>query len=213
MQLNEPRSYIYLDTAGIDSLFSQTVDRLETSRKNSAENNNRAKVSAGASLGKALSMLFGAKLDAEAEFSRKNADEVTSSFTPEQKLTNLREYLASIDTDSRHDDIAVASRIARAAGTSVLVAFRDEFVLPQFELGGGGVSQVNEDLALELISKDRQIQMVASLSNFPRLEGGKMPRYSNDAYRLTDGRATLSVFGLVRSVGGSLLMKPYAIWE
>jgi hypothetical protein len=215
MQLYGPTPFIYLDSSGIDSLFAQTVKRLETSRTEKSEGSKSAKVTGSASLSNLWSALFGAKVEAGGDFSRKSGQEITSTFTVEQKLTSLLNYLQAVDTDLRHSDIKVAARLAISDHISIMLYFRDEFLLPQFASGGGGVSQVNEDEALELISTTETVSMVASLTKFTRLADGKMPRLSHEALRFSksEGRTFLGVFGSLRSANNGLIMKPYAIWE
>jgi hypothetical protein len=57
--------------------------------------------------------------------------------------------------------------------------------MPQFARGGGGVEKVNRDGAILCEIAERfspaKIVMVASLSKFPRLGGGRLSRLSHDA--------------------------------
>lgn len=223
--MSEPYAYIYFDTDGVESLYAQTVDRLETEFVQTRERGGSGKITGKAGLGKLLSALLGVDIAAEAEASllRKHIDAVKSSLAPEHKLHSLLSYLDKNEA-SFSRDLAQAAYAAIEGGPPVFVACTARFDMPQFRDSPDPVSIVNQVKAVlfeigdpPALTGDRlpardtydhadqyfsrkahpRIVMSASLNKFSRLSGFMGP-ISHDAiyFRACGGRdVPLNVFG------------------
>jgi hypothetical protein len=181
-QPDSPYAYIYLDGPGIDGLFSQITERLETGFKETTERGKRGKVSGSIGFSKALAALLKGELSAEGELSKKSVEEATSMLTTEQKLRNLQIYLSKSEKSTFFVDLSLARGAARSKNAAVFISLSSVYCkVPQFMPGGGGVQQVNEDGAvlLKVGADPESIPMAASLTKMPRtakgLMGGRRP--------------------------------------
>jgi len=92
--------------------------------------------------------------------------------------------------------------------------------MPQFARGGGSVEKVDRDGAILCEIAERfspaKIVMVASLSKFPRLGGGRLSRLSHDAINFASHGSKdvrLHVFGSMMPLSAATFqIKPYTIW-
>src|SRR5438105_2541037 len=133
IEYRAPLTYIYLDHKGIDSLFAQTTDRLETQFVTEKERNREGKVGLAA----AFKALFFANANASAEFSAsgRRMEQVTAMLTVEQKLEGLIRYLNRIENDKYFDDIQQAVSQCSQQKMAVFINIETEFDLPQFYWG------------------------------------------------------------------------------
>ena len=95
-----PRPFIYLDREGIDSLYAQTVDRVETEFTQSLEKDRANKVAGKFGFGQLLATLFGlseATVEAERSHANKNMEQAKYSLTTEQKIISLVDFLDSLE--------------------------------------------------------------------------------------------------------------------
>jgi hypothetical protein len=217
---SQPHVFVYLDTNGIESLFAQTVDRIETEIRTSLEEGRDNKVGGKLGLGKAIAVLLGIELGASLETSKasKKLEEAKLSLATEHKLARLQQYLR--ESNNLDKNLSDAIKRANQVKKSVFIDVEDLFDMPQFARGGGGVEKVNRDGAILCEVVDRfspaKIVMVASLSKFPRLGGGRLNRLSHDAINFASygGKdVRLHIFGSMLSLGtGTFQVKPYAIW-
>ncbi len=67
---SQPHVFMYLDMNGIESLFAQTVDRIETEIRTSLEQGTDNKTGGKFGLGKAIAVLLGVELGANLETSK-----------------------------------------------------------------------------------------------------------------------------------------------
>src|SRR5713226_10229355 len=94
-----PRTFMYLDAEGIDSLYAQTVDRIELEFTQTRKNERRGQVGLKAAFGSTVTGLLalkevsgGTKLGA----SREQIDEAKLHLTAERNMSNLIDYLAKL---------------------------------------------------------------------------------------------------------------------
>jgi hypothetical protein len=216
---NQPNVFWYLDRDGIESLFAQTVDRVETEIRESAEQSVTKKGGAKLGLGKAIAALLGLEVGAELEASNANKrlQETKSALTVEHKLARLREYLS--DSNNLEDNLATAVTKASQADASVFVDVYEPFDAPQFTRSGG-VIEINRDGAIVFEINERfgavRIVMSSGLSKYPSAAGGRLSPVSHAAlhFRGFGGKnVPLHVFGYIRSITSETFqIKPFAIW-
>lgn len=226
-----PRQFIYLDEQGIKSLFAQTVEGVETARKETTHRNLGAKISGKLSFKQALLTMLGlpeAELKSELEGTRQRGLEISTELSTEHILFRLIENLPT------HEDTPVFGSFAEAAakisGTTneTYVSVVDEFDAPQF-IFGKGVSDVNKCGALILekniggyshnynddyFKHNNRITLLASISKFPRVRE-KLGHTSHEGiyFRAYEGKKIpLGVFGSIREIPKAFQVKPFAIW-
>ena len=213
--------YIYLDKDGIESLFAQTSQRLETELKEISETSRNEKVGGKLGIGKALAVLLGIEIGVDAETSkgRKGVEEITSSLAIEQKLVRLQNYLSA--SSSLSSDLVTAMDKSLLANEPAFFQCLEEFDLPQFYGGKDGVGEANADGGIIFKARIKHLPttkviMTASLTKFPRVSGGTLGNTSHEAmhFRGMKGRGLpLRVFGYLKPLGKEVFqIKPYAIW-
>ncbi len=225
-----PLVYIYLDTKGIESLYAQTIDRLEVELVRSHSSEGRGGAGFSVSLGNLLSALVGlkeVKAQTKLESIRIKAEQAKTRLTAEHKLDRLSDYL--VKTKNIFDKLQDAAQNASEAGKVVYFRAVESFDAPDFYPGGGGVREVNSSKAVVFTirpqydpsdsyfkSEPFHFLMSASLDNFTRVRGN-MGATSHDAitFRGFSGkRIPLGVFGyLIRHSALAFQIKPYAIWH
>lgn len=215
----DPDVYIYLDRDGIESLFAQTVDRVEVEIRQSTENAANEKAGAQIGLGKALAALLGIEIGARVEASKasKQLQEAKLALAVEHKLTRLQHHLH--ESGTLITELAPAMDKSSQRTATLFVNLHESFDLPQFA-SGKGTEQANKDGAILFEIAGRQgkwkVVMSASLSKFPTAANGRLGRVSHLAIHFQGslGRGVpLHVFGYILSLGnGVYQIKPYAIW-
>lgn len=228
-----PRMYIYLDSDGIDSLYAQTVDRLETEFTQSQERDKSGKLKANIGIGKLLGIMLGlVEVGAETEvsISGKQINEAKMRFTLEQKLSALTKYLENLTGTEFFENLTKAAIQAKEQGEGVFIRVAEKFNMPQF-YQADGVESVNRDQSISFVigqsDTDHEYAdtyfkktqytflMMASLGKTIR-SSGNMRQTGHDAvyFRAFKGRnVPLNVFGyLIPLSEYTYQIKPYAIW-
>lgn len=229
--------YIYLDEAGINSLFAQTTDRLETERSETRKKAKSESLVAKLGIGAPLAFLQLLKADFQAKTENSNGSDESSKsiLTPEQKLRRLIEYLQGEPHDQLITDISVATHSAVGASRPVFLLTTTTFDLPQF-YSEEGFASVNDtqtvlwrrptakeggwDTFSSFVSsmedgRDTKIIMTTSLHKHPSAYDGKLGRTSHDAvmFRALKGMdVPVSIFGLLSHLPDGFHIKPFAIW-
>jgi hypothetical protein len=220
--IDQPDVYLYLDVPGIESLFAQTVDRVETefteSRKKGSKDSAGVKLGIGKAIATLLGLEAGAKLDTEK--TRSNLQSMKSTLTVENKLSRLLEYLVASDSLIRN--LAEAVGIAMERKSSVFLQCKAHFDMPQMLRWDGGIDLINEDGAVlfEMTShgKCKKVSMAASLAKFPRAREERLGRISHETLFFTGykGRnVPLNLFGSLRQIDVAETLcqiKPFALW-
>jgi len=227
-----PVEYIYLDGPGIESLYAQIVDDIETSRVKTTQKGVSAKVGAGLRLKNFLmSLVSGIEGEVTGEVSGSGSmtDQSTSMLAVEHKLARIRTFLSDKAKNMFFTGLGEASRHLQTVEGPVFVDIRDRFNAPQFYGGAQGVASVNADGYL-LLEKGgaadyshqddyykrttEELRLSASLS---KMRGGSiMGASSHEAVYLRGfaGRQIpLSVFGSLSGTSDYLHIKPFAIWR
>ena len=230
-----PVRFVYLDLHGIESLYSQTVDRVETSLLITKEKTAGRRIGLSLSLGKLLGNLIGVEPAVSADTTTEGKESRASSYNPtsENRLFSLIAHLSRHSPSSFFRSLRAAANAARHTQGSVFVSSRDKWDAPQFHPGQEGVRDVNNTGAVIFTfgqpsseayepSDDyfrhppTVIGMAASLINFPHVHAGRMTSTGHDAmlFRAHKGKAIpLAVFGQLTPLPEpSFQMKPYAIW-
>lgn len=226
--------YIYLDADGIDSLYAQTVDRLETEFTQSSERDKGGRIKANIGVGKLLGMMLGlGEVGAETELmmSGKRIEEAKMRFTLEQKLSALINYLKSLEGREFFEHLPQAAIQAKELGKGVFIRIAEKFNLPQF-FNGDGVTDINKDKSIAFSigpigvneheyadsyykKKEYTFLMTASLSKTTHSKD-YMSATGHDAiyFRRFGGKhVPINVFGYLIPLGKyTFQIKPYAIW-
>jgi hypothetical protein len=220
---DQPESYLYLDVFGIESLFAQTVDRVETefteSHKAGSKDGAGVKFGIGKGVAALLGFDAGAKLDTEK--TRSNLSSTKSILTVENKLARLITYLKA--SDDLASSLAAAIAGALDNKSSVFLKCWAEFDMPQMrQQHAGGIDLINQDGAalFEMTSPGRckKVSMAASLAKFPRARDERLGRISHEAlfFQGHKGRnVPLNLFGSLRQIAVAecqCQIKPYALW-
>lgn len=237
MEKKRPQSpvmYIYLDADGIDSLYAQTVDRLETEFTQSQERDKSGKVKANIGIGKLLGTMLGlVEVGAETELSigGKRIEEAKMRFTLEQKLSALMNYLKSLDGAEFFELLPQAAIQAKELGRGVFIKIAEKFNMPQYSQGDG-VSNINRDKSIAFSigpvgdnkheyddSYFKKVEytflMTTSLSKTTRSKEGMSVTGHDAMYfrRFRGKNVPLKVFGyLIPLSKYTYQIKPYAIW-
>jgi len=226
--------YIYLDADGIDSLYAQTVDRLETEFTQSQERDKSGKVKANIGIGKLLGTMLGlveAGAETELSISGKRIEEAKLRFTLEQKLSALMKYLKNLEGTEFFELLPHAAIRAKELGKGVFIKIAEKFNMPQYSQGDG-ISNMNRDRSIVFSigpvgdneheyddsyfkKAEYTFLMTASLSKTTRSKDG-MSGTGHDAiyFRQFGGKnVPLEVFGyLIPLSKYTYQIKPYAIW-
>lgn len=225
---------MYLDHDGIDSLYSQTVDRLEVELVQSQERGSAGRLTAKLGIGALLKQLTEIGTDAEVSIAGKQIRETKTKFRSEQKLSALVRVLSRSGNGVLFTDLASAAIVCADTSSIVYVQVFEKFNLPQFYCGSG-VDEVNRDKGVDFeigpMSRrgdsydhsDRYFKkkhyhffMFAGIGKFPRLTGEGMGRFSHEAFlfRAYQGKdVPLGVFGYLKHLTGlEYQIKPFAIW-
>jgi hypothetical protein len=214
-----PNAYLYLDSAGVESLFAQTVDRVEIELVESTKKTTEEKSSAKLGLGNALAALIGIKADAslEAAKAKTQLEQAKLGLTVEHKIARLQNYILA--TGYLTDDLASAVKRSKETNAKVYINVLHAFDMPQFAHRGGGVEQANDDGALEFeipSLSSAKVVMAASLAKFPSLASGRLGRLSHVVLHFggfQGKNVPLHVFGYIISLSAVVCqIKPYAIW-
>lgn len=228
-----PKMYIYLDTDGIDSLYAQTVDRLEIEFTQSHERDKSGKVKGNIGIGKLLGTIIGlADIGAETELSisGKQVNEAKMRFTLEQKLSALINYLEKLDGIEYFQQLSQAAIQVEKRNQGVFIKVSENFNMPQFFQGEDGVENVNRDQSIAFVigqtDSDHDFTdtyfkktqytflMMASLSKATRSRN-EMHQMGHDAmfFRMLKGKnVPLNVFGFLIPLSKyTYQIKPYAI--
>jgi hypothetical protein len=219
---DQPEVFLYLDKPGIESLFAQTVDRVETEFSESRKTGSKDSAGVKFGIGKAIAALLGleasAKLDTEK--TRSNLQLTKATLKVENKLERLLEYLAASDSLATTLPLAVAKAMDQNA--SVFLKCSAEFDMPQMAQHHGGIRAINEDGAalFEITSagKCKKVSMAASLAKFPRVREERLGTISHEAlfFQGHKGRnVPLHLFGNLRPLNiaeGHCQIKPFALW-
>lgn len=227
-----PVEYIYLDRDGIESLYAQIVDAVETSRTTTIQNGAGAKVGAVLrmknSLVKLLSGLEG-EASAEVTGSRSRTEQTTKVETIEQRLQSVLEFLTKSGEDHFFTGLAEASRRLQTTDGTVFISIRDHFNAPQFYGGSLGADSVNATGYL-LLEKGgaadycdgddyykqatTEVKLAAGIRNMRF--GGSIGSTSHEAVfflGFAGRRVPLGVFGTLSGTSDYLQIKPFAIWK
>lgn len=224
-----PVVYLYMDDEGIESLYAQTTDRLETELTESRSKEGRGDVELKVGFGNLLATLLGLKEAAAAtklETVHGHIEAAKSRLSVEHKLERLSEYL--VKSRKCLQDIYEAAESATEPGRPVFIRVEEKFDAPDFFAGGGGVDAINSSKAIVFTlggrydDSDRYFKrqffsftMPASLEKFRRSKGF-MAETSHEAiaFRGLEGKEIpLGVFGyLIRYRGSVCQIKAYAIW-
>lgn len=220
--------YLYLDVAGIESLYAQTVDHVEVERtKTQTKEKKNRKFGEGVigfwGVGKLKGGVDAADGDSSAVSTR-------MELSTEQKLRIVLNHLLQKGTPSLFSDLCLAAAFTKEQKEAVFIDVKIEIDAPQF-YKENGVESVNEEKVL-LFERDTDctdnykyedgyykqpklpIVMSASLEKFPNCRSGRMTMTGHEAIFLRGhrGRALpLHVFGQLLSLPLFFQIKPYAI--
>lgn len=234
-RLHTPLAYIYLDTDGIESLYAQTVDRLEVELVQSQERGKAGKLTAKLGVGALLGRLAEIGADTEVSLTGKQIREAKTRLAPEHKLSALLRHLTDVSIDVLFTNLPTAAIACSETNRAVYVQLYEKFNLPQFYYGSG-VDEVNRDKMVDFEigpmrrrdddrydhsdnyfkKKHYHFYMSASLSKFTRVREEVMGNSSHDAilFRSYQGEdVPLGVFGYLKHLAKlEYQIKPYAIW-
>ena len=219
--------YFYLDTDGIESLYAQTVEKLEVEYTESKEKGKIGKTIGKLGLGKLLADMG---IEIESSISNKALQEIKYKLSPEQKIRILTSYLNSLDTQL-FSDLLKGANWCKETGKGTFVDIEQQFNAPQFYKYPDGVKEVSEtgSMMFEIgESRDEPYEpsdkyfrpsyfffMNASLSKSVYPKG--MGNTSHEAlfFRALKGKnLPLGVFGYLQTVGKyAFQIKPFAIWR
>jgi hypothetical protein len=216
----QPEVFLYLDKPGIESLFAQTVDRVETEFSESCKTGSKDSAGVKLGIGKAIAALLGleasAKLDTEK--TRSSLRSTKAALKIENKFERLLAYLEASDALVLTLPLAVVK--AMDQNGSVFLRCSAEFDMPQ--MTHGGIRAINEDGAalFEMTSAGRckKVSMAASLAKFPQVREGRLGSISHEAlfFQGHKGRnIPLNLFGSLRPLNiaeGQCQIKPFALW-
>ncbi len=224
--------YIYLDCPGIESLYAQIVDCLETSHVTTTQKSTGAKAGGALRLKNFLiKMLSGVEGEVSAEVtgSRTSTEQSTSVQTIEQKLSKVLAFLKESGEDHFFTDLGEASRHVQDKGVAVFVNVHDKFNAPQFSGGGIGTDLVNASGYLVLEKggaadydyrddcyKHPTAPITLSAGIKKMRGGGVMAITSHEAIfirRLGGRHVPLCIFGSLNGTSEFLQIKPFAIWK
>jgi hypothetical protein len=208
-----PRSYIYLDRAGIDSLYAQ-IARSDQRGSKSAKTEATSTAGNKPRLASALRALLGILAD-PSETPRGAADNADDSDhdrrTTEQKSAELVSLLEPLHHELYFDELREAIKSGRVAKRGVFVNIRASFDVPDFYQSRSGIETVNRKGSIYFEIPDRtrsvrrrhhiddhnytdsyfkagldvQVVMAASVDKFTRGRGDHMSPAGHDAMLFT----------------------------
>src|SRR5436305_1465827 len=120
-----PRSFMYLDEKGIESLYSQTVDLMPAEILHRSESDRSQGVKGRLALGRLLRQFLGlGEISGEVTHgrSRKMIEETKGTLTTEQKLRRLIGFLADRDTSGAFESFDLACRKCDLSKTALVLA-------------------------------------------------------------------------------------------
>ncbi len=242
MKNNIPLEYIYLDDEGLNRLFNQITESLETERISINEKTKSGNLNLKAKIGKIFELLHLGDIAAGTEFkiTGKEHTQVRTSLTTEHKINLLIKYfLENLIEENYYNNLINAMNNLDKCQNMVFINIRDKFNMPQFYPENDGVKMVNtarrvffekgkplgengyqygdsynynDDYYKDL---GERVIMNASLDKFTR-SSTQMSYTGHDAVIFSGykGHAVpLNVFGTLRLVNNSFYqIKPYAIW-
>jgi hypothetical protein len=224
-----PFVYLYADDEGIESLYAQTTDRVETELTESRSKMGRGEVRLKVGFGNFLTTLLGLKEAAgstKLETVRGQIEEAKSRLSVEHKLERLSQYL--VESRQCYQDLYEAAHNASEPGRPVFIRIEEKFDAPDFYIGGGGTEAINSSKSIIFTIENRyedsdryfkrqhfRFIMPASLENFRRGKGFmRATSHEAIAFRGLKGeQIPLGVFGyLIRHNSTVCQIKSYAIW-
>jgi hypothetical protein len=230
--MQQPLEYIYLDHQGIESLYAQIVDSIETSRVKTTQKRVGTKGRVGGRLKNVLvKMLSGleGELSAEVEGSQTHIEQSTSMHAVEQKLNRVLISLRDSGRGYFFANLSDAALRVQDSDESVFISIRDKFNAPQFYGNCVGVDGVNTDGhlllekggVLDYTDNDNYYRQPAKLvklsASITKMRGGgMMGATSHEAIFLRGfgGRGVpLGIFGKLSDSSDYLQIKPFAIWK
>jgi hypothetical protein len=222
-----PRIYIYIDTEGLNGIYSQTVERTEIESQQITGTSK--KISGSAKIGTGNLLPINANLNTGLSADNFNNIQVKSVFDPRQKITILQNYLQN-QKEVYYEDLIKAALSVVKNDKSVYINIFQKFNMPQFS-HGKGVEDVNTDKSLSFIIGQHDTEhdfndlyfrktqytfiMQASLAKTTRSADG-MSNSGHDAvfFRGYNGKnVPLHVFGFLTKLSKwTFQIKPFAIW-
>jgi hypothetical protein len=224
-----PRVYLYLDSEGIESLYAQTTDRVETELTESRTKEGRGGVGLKVGFGNLLTGLLGLKevaADTKLEMVHSQIEQAKSRLSIEHKLQALSKYM--IRAGQCLEDLTKAAESASEPGQPIFIQVAEKFDAPDFFAGKMDYEAINSSKAI-VFTRGGQYEpsdsyfkkpsfrftMPASLEKFPRLKGFMgITSHEAIAFRGFGGKnIPLGIFGyLIRYKSPVCQIKPYAIW-
>lgn len=224
-----PLIFLYLDVEGIESLYAQTTERVETEFAQSHSKEGHGGVRLKVGIGSLLTTLLGLKeaaAETNLETVRGHIEEAKSKLSVEHKLERLAECL--IRSEKCFLDLGKAAASVTEPGRPVYIRIEDKFDAPDFFNGRGNLEAINSSKSIVFTIENRydesdnyfkrsgfSFTMPASLDKFPRFKG-YFAGTSHEArfFRGLEGRnIPLGVFGYVLRYNSLVCqIKPYAIW-
>jgi hypothetical protein len=230
--LRQPVEYIYLDTPGIESLYAQIADSVETAHTTTIQKGVAAKATGGLRLKHFLvKLLSGLEGEVSAEVARSGArtEQSTSVQAIERRLEQILTFLSGPGQSYYFTSLGEASRHLQAADGPVFINIRDKFNAPQFYGGSQGTDAVNvagyllleKGGAADYHYADDYYKQPTAMVNLSASigkmrTGGAMGASSHEAvfFRGFAGRRVpLCVFGTLSGTSEYLQIKPFAIWK
>jgi len=154
-----PFRYLYLDATGIDSLYAQTMESVETEITIARGKKRSTKIGGKASLGQTLSKVFGLpELAVQTDFAQAtDSSEIIKTYrTAEQKLANVIRYLEQLGAPAFYSDVHAAAENCTNTGQSTYICIGERFDLQGFRGGSdAGIELINRQGAM-VFEKDQR---------------------------------------------------------
>jgi hypothetical protein len=227
-----PVEYIYLDSSGIESLYAQIVDSVETAHTTTIQKGLAARAGGGLRFKNFLVKLLSgleAEVSTEVTGSGTRTEQSTRVHLVENRLERVLEFLSGSGEGHYFTDLGEAARALQAGAGPAFINIQDRFNAPQFYGSGLGVDAVNADGYLLLEKggaadyhdgddyyKQPTAPVKLSASIKKMRNGGPMAATSHEAefIRGLAGRhVPLCVFGTLAGTSDYLQIKPFAIWK
>jgi hypothetical protein len=223
------RAYFYLDVRGIESLYAQTTERVETELVETHKKTKQEKIDMKLGLGRLIGALFGLDVGVTTGFEalQGRIEESKSQLTVENKLSRLIAYLGERG-DEYFEELPNAAAKVSQTQQKAYIRVADLFDAPQFYSHGPGAADVNGSRAVLFVKKPPEYDpsdsyfkndpnsfvMSAGIDNLTRLRGG-MGATSHEAlfFRgLLGRRIPLYLFGVLMHLDNlNFQIKPFAI--
>ncbi len=231
-----PRVFIYFDEEGVQSLYAQVVEILETERIRKTDSRKSGRVGTKIGIGRLVSALLGGSdtnVNIEMQRLKGVSEEIKMKITMEQRLTALIHYLEQLLGSEYFTDLMKALLYCRDTRQGVYINVFARVNAPQFYLYDDPVSEINSvgAMSFEIVPpeydysdkyfkrpKDYRIIMQASLTKFPRLREPMLSQTGHEAvfFRSYKGRnIPLNIFGYLFPLGNTgflFQIKPFAMW-